>query len=403
MGRLKKYRRIMPRSPKKLIVPSFIVVRDKIPSIVELVNQQLRNIFLIIPKKPLIVADENTWEIAGQKIYDDFPGSYKKGKVIIESNRYVGVEQIIDVTLSGMPRKKRVKNPLTLLDKKYGNLVKGGRDYNVIYAVGGGSVIDVAKYAAYKRNIPCISIATSLANDGFASQFSVLNLNEDGVHTLRANVPLGVIVDLELIKDGNEGYERRIMSGIGDLLSNITASIDWEIAAKLDTHDYRHEDLDDYSHGLALFGAQLVLGEILRGKNFFQDGDSLRKLAMSLIFSAEAMERYGSSRPASGFEHKLYHMYNQLTGYKTKATHGELVAVGALISSYAHGKYFKELKEAFQRVGLPTTETDLQQLDITKDDLTKAIKMCETFRPERYTILEKKKVLYMQDCVDKVF
>ena len=112
---------------------------------------------------------------------------------------------------------------------------------------------------------------------------------------------------------------------------------------------------------------------------------------------------YGSSRPASGFEHKFYHMYNKLKDYKACANHGELVGIAALVSAYAHNKYYKELLKVYKKIGLPTKEKDLQKIGVSKDDFKTAIEMCIDFRTERYTILDKVKPEKMKNYVDEVF
>lgn len=399
----KRIKTLDPRFPKKLVTPLFIEVRDHVPSIAGIIEQELKNNLYRKLRKPLVVTGTNTWKVAGERIYEELTGYKKKDYVIISSNDYSEVEKVMEKLHKKKDiREKKVKHPKSSMDSKYGKRIKGKKEYNIIYAVGGGSVIDVAKYAAYKHNILCVSIPTSLANDGFASQFSVINLPKDGVQTLTANVPVGVIVDISCIVSG-DNFKGRIKSGIGDLLSNITAGLDWELADSLGHIDTRYEKLDQDAYFQSVVGAKLILEYILKGEDIYEDVDILKIFAMSLISSAQAMEKYGSSRPASGFEHKLYHMYNKLTNNNTQATHGEIVAIGALISSYAHEKHFDELKKAFSIVGLPTTKKDLHKLGIQKEDLVKSIDNSKNFRRERYTILDKKGVDYMIKCVNEVF
>ena len=48
----------------------------------------------------------------------------------------------------------------------------------VIVGIGGGKVIDAAKYAAYLRKLPFISVPTSASSDGFSSASASLLVNE---------------------------------------------------------------------------------------------------------------------------------------------------------------------------------------------------------------------------------
>jgi glycerol-1-phosphate dehydrogenase [NAD(P)+] len=270
---------------------------------------------------------------------------------------------------------------------------------DIIIAVGGGSVIDTAKLAAYKLNLPLISIPTSLSNDGFASPFSVINLKKNSTKTLEVNVPLGVIMDISLIKSKDNNYKRRIRSGIADLISNITAVYDWELAFKKG-----YDNMDVVAKFQSYNCAELILNEILNNNDdLFYNNNFLELLAAGLVFSAESMGRYNSSRPASGFEHKFYHSYNQLNNYKTDLTHGELVSIGTLISSYVQKNNFIKIKIAFEKIGLPTTKTELLKFNVTLDKIKKTIKNSVNIKKERYTVLEELGADKIIQAIDEIF
>jgi len=377
---------LSPKIPKQFTIPIIEEVNNRIDSIPAFIAQRLkRDIPGLNFAKPLIIFDEITCGIAGEKIAAQFKrmGAQPTTQVVY-SNNFTEIERILE---TGIKRFASLEFDCEIstshFDQKYGAVKCGEKCYDIIYGVGGGSVIDVAKYVAYKLNLPFVSIPTSLANDGFASPFSVINLGQDGTMTLCANTPLAVVVDIDLVKSEDAGYQRRIRSGIGDLLSNLTAVLDWQLADQKNKERY-----DSFSGFQAICGAQLVMNELQTNKDIFYDDHFLKTLACSLIASAESMSRYGSSRPASGFEHKLYHAYNELTGFSPGATHGELVAVGALCSSYAHGKFQEDLRLAYTNAGLPVNSTDLRNCGINHDLLIMAISAAQKVKPERYTILE---------------
>jgi glycerol-1-phosphate dehydrogenase [NAD(P)+] len=377
---------LSPKIPKQFTIPIIEEVNNRIESIPGFIDQRLKR---DMPKlsfaKPLIIFDEITRDIAGEKVAAQFINMGAQPVTeIVSSNNFSEIERILDSSLkrfAGLEFNCEISS--SHFDQKYGAVKCGEKRYDIVYGVGGGSVIDVAKYVAYKLNLPFVSIPTSLANDGFASPFSVINLGQDGTMTLCANTPLAVVVDIDLVKSDDPGYRRRIRSGIGDLLSNITAVLDWQLADQRDKERY-----ESFSGFQAICGAQLVMNELGTDRDIFYDDHFLGILACSLIASAESMSRYGSSRPASGFEHKFYHAYNELTDFNPGATHGELVAVGALCSSHAHGKFQDDLRQAYRNAGLPINNKGLSDCGIKPDLLASAISAAQKVKPERYTILE---------------
>lgn len=378
---------LSPKIPKQFTIPLIEEVGHGIDSIPALISKRLhRDMPRLGFNAPLVIFDEITREIAGKKLLEQLQQSGAKPTAhSIHGNSFTEIEQILELALKRLSQlESGCEISSAFFDQKYGAIKCGEKRFDIVYGVGGGSVIDVAKYTAYKLNLPFVSVPTSLANDGFASPFAVLNLGSDGTMTLSANTPLAVVVDIELIKSEDSGYQRRIRSGVGDLLSNLTAVLDWKLA------DLRgKERFESYSAYLATCGARLVIKELLDPKeDLFYSAQFLEILACSLMASAEAMSRYGSSRPASGFEHKLYHAYNELTGFKLRATHGELVAVGSLFSCCAHGQNLDDLTHAFRNIGLPIDEAGLQECGIEREILIAAVAAARAVKPGRYTILE---------------
>ncbi|ASJ00878.1 NAD(P)-dependent glycerol-1-phosphate dehydrogenase [Thermococcus gorgonarius] len=251
--------------------------------------------------------------------------------------------------------------------------MKLASDFNAdwMVAVGGGSIIDVAKLSAYRLGIPFISFPTTASHDGIASANA--SIKDLGAKTsVKARPPIAVIADVEIIKTAPYRY---LAAGVGDIISNLTAVKDWQLA-----HRIKGEYYSEYAASLSLMSAKMVIknADIIRLGN----EESVRKVVKGLISSGVAMSIAGSSRPASGAEHLFSHALDMLL--EKPALHGEQVGVGTIIMAYLHGLKWERVKETLKKVGAPT---NAYGLGIEPEVVIKALTIAHTIRPERYTIL----------------
>ncbi|MEU8230109.1 iron-containing alcohol dehydrogenase family protein [Actinoplanes sp. NPDC048967] len=246
------------------------------------------------------------------------------------------------------------------------------RSYDAVVAIGGGKTVDTAKYAATRYALPMVSVATSLANDGVASP--VASLIHDGIkRSYGVHIPLAVIVDLDFVENGPERVNR---SGIGDVISNISALADWELARAV-----RGEPVDGLAASLARMGAEAVL--TMPGD--MTDDAFVTVLAEALISSGLAMAVCGSSRPSSGGCHEIMHATDSL--FPGAASHGELAGLGALFCTFLRGdeRRFAQMSDCLVRHRLPRTPADV---GLTVEQFVEVVDFAPRTRPDRYTILE---------------
>jgi glycerol-1-phosphate dehydrogenase [NAD(P)+] len=378
---LRNYVGMHPRRPHELIIPRFVVIERGRTSFVKHLE---RFIDLKTLKRPVVVADETTWRITGSRLFEELDQLHlAPQRILVGGNRYSEVGSAVRA-LSHRPR--FWAGGWSPLDPR----LCAAKRTSILFAVGGGSVIDVAKLAARQLHVPCVSVPTSLANDGIASPFAVIDpegtIPDLAQVTVRTNTPLGVIVDLSAFSDPAASersfVSQMIRSGIGDVISNITAVMDWELAATA-----RGEELDYAALLQSRSAGEVILHRVAEGAPL-EDESFLLTLAAALISSGEAMTRVGSSRPASGFEHKLYHAFSNLLRFSSGASHGVLVAVGTLIAAAAHERSYEQIRKAFERAALPVDARGLAEYSIDPDQVARAIEEAGRIKPERYTILE---------------
>lgn len=238
-------------------------------------------------------------------------------------------------------------------------------------AVGGGRVIDTVKLAAARTGVDFVSVPTTISNDGISSPVASL-VGRDGARASHAaRMPCGIVVDVAAV---GSAPPRTVRAGVGDLVSNLTACMDWRGADAA-----RHECYDAYSAMIAESAARpaLDLEEIA-------STGAHELLAQGLVLSGLAMAAAGTSRPCSGAEHLISHALDARLG-PDAALHGEQVALGCLVSAAAHGSpLLPVLRRTFRRLGVPTRP---QELGLTRAQLVTAVVEAPSLRPDRWTIL----------------
>ncbi len=245
--------------------------------------------------------------------------------------------------------------------------------YDTLVAIGGGKVIDAAKYAAARLGMPLVAVATNLAHDGVCSPVATLE-NDAGTGSYGVPNPIGVVIDLDIIR---QAPPRFVRAGVGEALSNLCALADWELS---------HRETGEAVDGLAAAMARTAAEAVLHHPGTIEDAGFLGVLANALVLSGQAMAVAGTSRPVSGACHEINHAIDQLFP-KQAAQHGEQCGVGAVFATYLRGELAlaSEMAEVLTRHELPVTPRDLG-LDI--DQFADAVTYAPHTRPGRFTILE---------------
>ena len=240
----------------------------------------------------------------------------------------------------------------------------------LIAGIGGGKAVDAAKMTAFNLQVPFVSVPTAASHDGIASPF--VSLKSDKPHSIVATAPLGVFVDIDIIKSAPR---RLLSSGCGDLIANLVAVSDWKLGS-----DRTGEYYGIYSASLATMSAKIVMENSAR---FAKEGMDERVIVEALISAGVASCIAGSSRPCSGSEHLFSHALDQLA--PEIGMHGEKCGIGAIMMAKLQGQNWQEIAQALKNVGAPTTAGEI---GLDRDTLAQALKIAQDMRPERYTILK---------------
>jgi glycerol-1-phosphate dehydrogenase [NAD(P)+] len=252
-----------------------------------------------------------------------------------------------------------------------GTIIEEG--VTVAVAVGGGRAIDPLKLAAARTGVDFVSVPTTISNDGISSPVASL-LDREGARTSHAaRMPCGIVVDIAAIASAPPGTLR---AGVGDLVSNLTACMDWRLADREGRDHY-----DAYSALIAESAARPALDLVELASPAAHE-----VVAQGLLLSGLAMAAAGTSRPCSGAEHLVSHALDAQLGDRA-GLHGEQVALGCLISAAAHRSPLLEtLRRLFGRLRLPTCPEDLA---LSQADVVAAVRAAPAMRPDRWTILSR--------------
>ncbi len=297
-------------------------------------------------RSALIIAGSKTYDLAGRVVRD----LLEEKKIAVES-MIVETATVRDV--ESVEEKIKISKP------------------EVVFGVGGGTKIDVAKCSSAHQEVPFISIPTTASHDGIASPLSSIKGFEKP-YSVMSQAPIAIIADSGLIMKEPKRFS---VSGCGDVIAKLTAVKDWKLG-HLRTDEY----YGGYAASLALMSAKLISENSNLIREESEEGISI--LMEALISCGVSMSIAGSSRPCSGAEHLFSHALENIRSGDN--LHGERCGVGTIMMSYLHRANWKFAKATLERLGAPTTA---KELGIDNEDVIVALEMAATLRPGRYTVL----------------
>ena len=250
----------------------------------------------------VIVADENTWAVAGDQVQASMAAH--------------GVACDPPIVYPGVP-------VLFADDRMVADLVGALSDTSAVpLSIASGSLNDVTKLASHITGRSYLNVCTAASVDGYTSFGAAITV--DGVkQTVHCPAPRGVIVPLDVMA---QAPARLTATGYGDLIEKVPAGADWIIADELGL-----EPIDEQAWAVV----QPPLREALGDPAALAKGDlaAVEKLSEELILSGLAMQMCSSSRPASGAGHYFSHQW-EMEGYgrdwDPPLSHGFKVGLGAV-------------------------------------------------------------------------
>jgi len=214
---------------------------------------------------------------------------------------------------------------------------------DTLYLLGGGQVIDVGRYLAYKWHVKAVAIPTIISTDAFLVDCT--GLRKDGCVTyVESKKADRVILDWNLISKTPWRFQ---VSGCGDVLSIFTGLYDWAYANR--SHNAEPDEI--YDKSLAMV-AESILKGLLENKEVIssKSKEGIEKLVEALALEVQLCYFYGNSRPEEGGEHFFTYCIENLTDH---FLHGEMVGFSTLLTGFLQGQDITKILNFMSFVDMP--------------------------------------------------
>lgn len=212
-----------------------------------------------------------------------------------------------------------------------------------IVGLGGGQALDVAKYFAWRRDLPLFQMPTALSVNAVYSHRS--GVRQHGRVVYRGyKVPECVFIDYDVLGAAPAHLN---WSGIGDVLCFHTGVLDWRYA-----HD-RGKAEAKWPYDPALARQSLARAEAV-----IEAADDIRALTERGLAVLVDGLKWGTTfhgagwcpRHIEGTDHFLFYTLERQTG--RKFLHGQPVGLGVVVGAMLHESRSDELLDVIVRIGL---------------------------------------------------
>lgn len=223
------------------------------------------------PKNILLVADDNTLGVSEGLLASLKKNGFYVKKLIYDDMKYARAEQVEEI--EGL-----------------------AADCEGIISVGTGSLNDICRVAAFRKEKDYCIFATAPSMDGFASDTAPIVQNSFK-SSWQAKQPRIIIGDTEILAASPAELKS---AGFGDMMAKYIGLVDWHIARIL---------IDEYyCEKVAAITEEAIRRIVALADNITgSDPEAAGAVMEALVLTGLAMKLAACSRPASGSEHIISH------------------------------------------------------------------------------------------------
>ncbi len=333
-------------------------------------------------KDPLFICGENSYRELGEKVFNQCKSVLNDSEIIIapEINKELITNDLAQEYL---------------------------KSQSPIVGIGGGRILDFAKYISFKTDRPFISIPSNAAHDGIFSPISVI-----AGFSLGSKMPDYLMISLNTLE---KAPLISIQAGIGDLIANFTAINDCYISqafkdkdenAEIGVREQCQEAINLAYQGsielIDLIYATQANDEIVTkiaepGLELLHSPKFLKQFIRSLVLSGMAMYYANNSSPCSGSEHMISHAIDAIYGHGVKAAHGIQVAIASYFIYPQQLEVLKKINQTPERIinfeelfTLLKLPKSFQEIGVSSKELDYVLKLAPKTRANKFSILNLK-------------
>jgi glycerol dehydrogenase-like iron-containing ADH family enzyme len=270
-------------------------------------------------------------------------------------------------------------------------LVKALPKASSVIGVGGGRAIDVAKFIAWRRNIPLFQVPTITSTNAAFTHRCAVRI-KGVVRYIGWAVPEVVYVDYDLVRSAPPYLNH---AGVGDVFCIHTALYDWKLAT-----ERGKEKLWPWDEELAAEARKVLQSVGEKTYEIHKVSDvGVKTLMEAHRWTGASYHNSGwNPRHIEGCEHFFFYALEYLTG---KAfIHGEPVCLGIIFMSLLQDNDPEGIWRSIEEVGVRLRP---EEMNITWTDVVNALKNTRKYAEENklfYTTVNER---YITDAmVEKV-
>ena len=319
-------------------------------------------------KTILVICDENTWKVGGEKTVSILENAgYKTKTVKLETKNYHML----------VPNEHALGTVLVNVTEEIGFMI----------GVGSGVISDITKLVSYKTGRMSIVVGTAPSMDGYASMNAAFVIDGHKI-TYNAHYHTCIVADTKIMQTAPDELFR---AGYGDIVGKYTALSDWRLTKAMNDEHYCEitAKLVENAVNICVDNTEAY---------FRREEAAIERMNEALILTGISMGITGYTRPASGSEHHLSH-YWELDAVEKgipHPLHGNSVGLASIASAEVYDIMSKRfevvadvkapkpdfLREIYAKAGSALTPAEL---GVSEEVFRASLKNGYKIRP-RYTI-----------------